>query len=380
MVELLKMYQTSIITIDDIGEVSYRDNLTITGKLNDGMGNLVPDQTLTITIGDLVDTVITENGLFEYTIEVYQLGENTVTITYEGTENHNEANATTTFNVGKKESKITINDIATVTCNDNVTIKGSVSSVDGIALNNVNVYIYYNGEEQHITTYKDGSFKTTFKTSTVGEQEVLVVYNGNKKYLASNATATFTTTSVKLALYKINATYRDEYKVQGKLTDSEGNAVADAEIKITINDEVVTVTTDSNGKYLYTAKATKTGTITVTASYDGGDEFSQVSATKTVEVSKRPVTLTVDEISDVAVGEEVKVTGKLSDLTGVVCKNCNIFVKINGVQQRILTDNNGVYTCTYTPTSAGTQNITVTYKGNVNYLGDEVTTTFEVTA
>jgi len=381
MLELLKMYQTSIITIDDIDNAAYRDEVTITGKLNDGMGNLIPDQTLTITIGDLIDTVTTENGLFEYTLVAKQIGLNTVTITYEGTENHNEAEAEATFTVDKKESEITINDIATVTCNDDVKISGLIASIDGIALRHVNVFVYLNGEEQHVTTDTNGVFRATFTTSTVGEQEVSVVYKGNANYLASNATTTFTTSSVKLVMFTVKpVTYRDNYTIQGKLVDAEGNVISDAEVQLTINGETVVLTTDKNGRYTYKAQALELGNFTVTASYTDEETGVELTVTKTLEVTKRETTILLDQIADTQVGSEVTITGTLTDNIGTPYKNCNIFVTVNGEQQHITTNTKGVFTCTYTPTSAGTQNVTVNYKGNVNYLGDKVTTTFEATA
>ena len=376
--ELLAPKETTI-SLNPLTDAKYNSNVTISGTLISEGTNGLFDQMVTLTVDGSEVNVTTVGGLFEYSTIFKSVGKQTVTARFAGTDKYKASNATLTFTVNKKESEITINDIASVTCNDNVTIKGSINSVDGTPLGHVNVYLYYNGEEQHITTYKDGVFKTSFATSTVGNQEVLVVYKGNTKFLASNATATFTTTGVKLVMYKIkNATYRDQYTVRGKLTDYEGNAIAGAEVQLAINDDVVTVNTDSNGAYVYQAKASKACEFTVTASYDGGEPFTQVTVSKTLTVNKRPVTLTLEDITDATVGNEVTVTGKLTDLTGTLCKNCKILVKINSVQQQVYTDNQGIYTCTYIPTSAGTYNVTVTYKGNSNYLGDKKTTLFRV--
>ena len=99
-------------------------------------------------------------------------------------------------------------------------------------------------------------------------------------------------------------------------------------------------------------------------------------ATRMLTVTKHVTKLVVDEIPDTTVGTTVTISGKLTDDNGTVYKNCNIYVKINGVEQHVKTDTKGVFTCTYTPTSAGTQNVTVTYKGNSNYLGDKITKSF----
>jgi len=57
-----------------------------------------------------------------------------------------------------------------------------------------------------------------------------------------------------------------------------------------------------------------------------------------------------------------------------------LFYLINGEEQHIYINNKVIFIGIYTPTTIGTQIVTVTYKGNSNYLGDKVTTTFEATA
>jgi len=256
-----------------------------------------------------------------------------------------------------------------------------VTDMEGNPLRNVNVFVYLNGEEQHVLANGLGKFRATFTTSTIGKQIVQVVYKGNKKYFDSEANTTFTVASVKLVMFKVKpVTYRDNFTIQGKLIDAEGNIIVGAEVQLNINGETITLITDKNGRYTYKAKALAVGNFTVTASYIDEETGVELTATKTLEVTKRAVTLIVDEINDAMLGEELTITGKLTDDSGTPYKNCNIFVKVNGEEQHIKTDNKGIFTCIYTPTTAGTQNVEVRYKGNSNYLGDKVTTTFEVNA
>ena len=369
------------ITIDPVVGAKYRDNITISGLLTTNDGVALHNKNVTITVNGVSENVTTDTGKFEYVLSAKIVGDNEVTVTYAGDNKYNSSESSSTFVVDRKESTISIDDIDTVTCNDNVTITGVITSIDGIALRHVNLKIYLNGEEQAVLTDHAGKFRAKFTTNAVGEQLVEVVYRGNTKYLGSKANTTFTTTSVKLVMYTVKpVTYRDNYTVQGKLTDAKGNIITGAEVQLTINGETVTLTTDKNGKYTYKARALALGEFTVTASYVDEATGTELTATKTLEVTKRAVTLLVDEISNVAVGEEVTITGKLTDDIDTPYKNCNIYVEINGEVQHIKTDTKGIFTCTYTPVSAGTQNVTITYKGSTNYLGDKVTSTFEATA
>jgi len=376
--ELLAPKKTTI-TLDPVNDAKYNSNVTITGSLvnEDSIG--LYNQVVTITIGDKVAEVTTRGGIFEYNTTIKTVGEQTIAARYEGTDKYMASNTTQTFMVNKRESKVTVNDIAGVTCNDNVTITGMITDIDDNPLGHVNVFVYLNGEQQHVTTYRTGIFKATFTTTTVGEQEVLVIYKGNKNYLSSNATAAFTTSGMKLVMFTVKSvTYRDTYTIQGKLTDYEGKVVTGAEVQLTVNGETITLTTDKNGKYTYKAQALKTGNFTVTAKCNDEATGTQLTATKTLTVTKHVTKIVVDEIPDTTVGTPTTITGKLTDENGTIYKNCNIYVKINGVQQHVKTDSKGIFTCTYTPTSAGTQNLTVTYKGNSNYLGDKVTKSFTV--
>ena len=375
--ELTGAKDTTII-LNPITDAKYNSNVTISGMLinEDSVGLF--NQVVTLSIGDETVNVTTRGGIFEYNTTLKTVGEQTIPAIYAGTDKYKASNTTQTFTVNKRESKVTINDIACVTCNENITITGLITDIDGNPLGHVNVFVYLNGEEQHITTYSTGIFKATYTTSTVGEQVVLVKYKGNTKYLASNATATFTTSGMKLVMFTIKpVTYRDNYTIQGKLTDYEGNIITGAEVQLNINGETVILTTDKNGKYTYKAQALELGNFTVTATYNDETTETQLTATKTLTVTKHATKLIIDEIPDTTVATPTTITGKLTDDSGTIYKNCNIFVKVNGVEQQIKTDTKGMFTCTYSPTSAGTQNVTVTYKGNSNYLGDKATKSFE---
>ena len=371
--------KNTTITLDSITDAKYHSNVTISGMLfnEDSVGLF--NQIVSLSVGDETVNVTTRGGIFEYTTTLKAVGEQTIVARYDGTDKYRASNTTQTFTVSKKESQVTVNNIAGVTCNDNVTISGMITDIDDNPLGHVNVFVYLNGEEQHVTTYRTGIFKATFTTTTVGEQEVLVVYKGNKNYIGSNATASFTTSGMKLVMFTVKpVTYRDTYTIQGKLTDHEGNVVTGAEVQLTINGETISLTTDKNGKYTYRAQALKTGNFTVTATYNDEATGTQLTATKTLTVTKHATKLVVDEIHDTTVGTPVTITGKLTDDNGTVYKNCNIYVKINGEEQHVKTDTKGIFTCTYTSTSAGTQYVTVTYKGNSNYLADKATSSITV--
>ncbi|MBE6486929.1 MAG: hypothetical protein E7Z85_08835 [Methanosphaera stadtmanae] len=379
---------TSVILAQKLGTQLMVDNInstvgdafTITGTLEDENNNPLIQETVHIIVDNQMYTATSnEKGEFNTSVTISKSGKYNLTANYNGNDKYEISNTTQTVTINRKESKVTVNDITSVTCNDNVTITGKITDIEGNPLGHVNVFVYLNGEEQHVTTYRTGIFKATYITTTVGEQEVIVKYKGNTKYLASNATTTFTTSCIKLVMFTVKpVTYRDNYTIQGKLTDHEGNIITGAEVQLTINGETVTLTTDKKGRYTYKARALALGNFTVTATYNGEEPYNQVSVSKVLSVTKRATTLIIDEIQDTTVGTPTTISGKLTDDLGTAYKNCNIYVTINGEKQHIYTNTKGIFTCTYTPTSAGTQNVTVTYKGNTNYLGDKVTKSFTV--
>lgn len=379
-VEELTDAQKTKISINKISDAKYRDTINVSGKLVDEKGNLIPNQAVSIKVNDEVKKVTTKNGVFEYKTVAKTVGSNKVTVSYAGTDDYLASNATKTFKVAKKESKIIIDPIATVAVNDEVKVTGKIVSTSGVALGHTHISLTYNGQSRNVLADCEGVFRTTFKANKEGTQGVSVKYAGNTNYLGSSANAEIKATSTKIVIFTIKpTTYREDIAVRGKLTNKNGKAIANAAVTLKINGKNAIVKTDKDGRYVYHTKASVAGTNTVVATYEASGN-AQSSATKTFTAAKRKTSTSIGKISNVKVNKKVKITGKLVDQSKSVLKNTNVYVTIGSKQYHVLTDNNGVYTYTYTAKSAGTVKVKVDFKGNMNYVASSRSTSFKVTA
>ena len=78
--------------------------------------------------------------------------------------------------------------------------------------------------------------------------------------------------------------------------------------------------------------------------------------------------------------QKVPITGKLKDKNGKLIKNATIQIKVNNKTFNTRTNNEGIYKYLIKASIIGTNNITVTYKGNKDYQKTTNKTTFKVSA
>jgi TolA-binding protein len=186
--------QDTVLTLNDVSSVQYSDNVTITGTFKTADGQALINSNVVLYINGEHHTVKTDNnGVFTYTFKATNIGENTITATYEGNTRYNAAeNVTTTLTVDKKDTIITINPMSAVKKGDSVTVKGTFKDSTGAALIKSTVIVYINGEHHTIKTDNKGVYNYTFTAKKIGENEIKVVYNGNTKYNAYETKTTLT--------------------------------------------------------------------------------------------------------------------------------------------------------------------------------------------
>ena len=79
-------------------------------------------------------------------------------------------------------------------------------------------------------------------------------------------------------------------------------------------------------------------------------------------------------------GDEVTITGTLTNADGAALKHVDVTISINGQKTKVKTDLEGNYVLTTTASQAGENTVKVTYYGNARYDAASVETTFNVEA
>ena len=177
------------LTLNKIDDVKYNDNITISGIFTNADGEALINSVVNIRINNETQELRTDNkGRYSLTTQVLTTGTNNITVFYKGNSKYNPYNISTTINVIKKDTKITIKKIYSGKINDNITITGKLKNEDGKALINSNVVVYINDGHHTIKTNNRGIYSYVFTPKMVGEYNITVEYKGNTKYNPSNTT------------------------------------------------------------------------------------------------------------------------------------------------------------------------------------------------
>ena len=166
--------------------------------------------------------------------------------------------------------------------------------------------------------------------------------------------------------------------IHGNITDKEGQAVANQEIKITVNNKQISITTDENGTFNKTIITDLLGTNNITITYSGDENRNGSSQVASFEVEKHDSIITVSSINTVNVGDNITITGNIVNELNNPIINENISIIINGEEEIVTTDNNGIFEYNYTTRIGGQHNLTVNFEGNNNTKGNTTNKTFEV--
>ena len=369
------------ISIDPLENVQYGDEITISGLLvnEDYIG--VANQNVTIKFNDEETTVTTRNGEFTYTTTATLVGENTVTVSYAGSDKYRASEATYTFTVDKANAYIKLSDLETVKKGETLTISGVLYDHNNNTLANKVVRLLVNNGRKTLKTNDMGEFSFDYTTSRVGNNTLTATFEETDLYKEFTVIEGFEVKALSTIITiddMSSAIKGEQTTISGKLTDENGNAIANAQVRITVNGSPKTVKTDSEGKFTHTYTFGQVGENTITATYAGSTNYDEATTETTVEVAKAKAVITLDDMESVSKGESATFTGKLTDEEGNAIANAQVKLTINGSQKTLKTDANGVFTHTFKMTKEGTNNITAVFNGNNDYAAANTNSTVEV--
>ena len=372
----------TMISINNIDDTTIGSIININGTLKDGEGNTLSNTNLIITINGQKYTVITDNdGKYNYIYTTITLGENIVEVAFTGNTTHKPSNNQTSFNVRKINTNLSINDIDNTTIGRDITISGVLTDEFRNKLINTSIVIIINGQEYTTTTDDDGKYNYIYTTSTLGENIVNVNYPGDNKYSPSSNQTSFNVRRINtnLSIDTIDdTTIESDITISGILKDEFGNLLANKEIIITIDGQEYTVITDNDGKYNYIYTTSTLGENIVSVNYHGDNKYSPSSNQTSFNVRKINTNLSINDVNDTTKGQEIEISGVLTDEFGNTLSNTSIVIIINGQEYTTTTDNDGKYNYTYMVNTLDQNTVIVNYPGDDKYNSATTFTTFNV--
>jgi len=278
------------IDLTGIEAVKKGETITISGTLSDQNNNTLANKVVRLLVNNGRKTVKTNDmGEFSFDYTTTRVGNNTVTATFEENDYYLGNTVEKTFEVKALATVITIDPIDSVTKGSEVTITGKLTDENNNAIANAQVKIMVNGSPKTVKTDSEGRFTHTYTMGKLGENTITVSYAGSNNYVGADAETTVEVTKAKsvITLDDIESVTKGESATfTGTLTDEEGNAIANAQVKITINGSQKTLKTDANGVFTHTFKMIKEGTNNITAAFNGNNDYAEANTNSTVEVIK----------------------------------------------------------------------------------------------
>ena len=366
-----------------------KENTTLTLQINPNTKLNIPttinitlkNNNQNITTGKLLiringeqkyNITLTNQNTIQTNITLEKLGENEIKAYYLPTENYSLTTATNKTTVTPIKSYIDVQ-ISQTKINENATITTTMTDeyADTIKDGQVIFEIQNFTSTSEITNgmattiipaleeYKGRTLTITYDGSRTNENlTTKMVFNPLKGEsfikLASeiNGTNTVITATVTNILgEKINKGYV-QFKGQGlaKL------------VKIEDYKSVLTIlTTDT----------------TISATFRNNANYEEATTNITITATK-DTNIHINNIITISYGENVTITGTLTDNDNNTLKNMPVSLTVNNKNIALTTDNNGKFTYTTQATIIGTNNILVTYGGNSNYNPTNTSKTFTV--
>ena len=157
--------------------------------------------------------------------------------------------------------------------------------------------------------------------------------------------------------------------ITGILKDSDANAISNATISYTINNETANVTTDDNGEFVIPAEIEKE----ILIKYAGSDSINPVNITFTIK-DRIETVFESEAYKTIAIDFYARERGNyfnftLKDINGNPLVNKTVFIGFNGVTYNRTTDENGTAFLQINLMNAGTYTFAMGFLGDENYLG-----------
>lgn len=368
------------IDINGIDDTAFTENVTISGKFTDITGRNLIKTPLKVNINGKTFTTKTDTeGYYTYDFKTNAVGINNVTVSYHGNTNFAATSSKITFNVVAQTTNMTVNDIADVDLNSEITISGKYVDKNGVLLIRTPVRINLNNKVYSVKTDDNGEYAFKVNATQMGENNVTVSYNGNVRYSGANDTTTFYVKyPTQVIIDRINAQYTDNVTVTGKYVDATGRLLKKTPMDVTFNGVAYTTKTNDKGVFTFSFKATQLGQNNISVSYPGNKRFTGASASTSFNVGPCDTVMIIDKINDVQYSDMVSITGKYTDKNSVLLTLTTVHVKVNGKTYKTKTDTKGTYSLNVVADTVGVNNVSVSYPGNVRYNGTVSHATFNV--
>ena len=358
-----------LIELDD--EYELGDTVDIMANIVDENYDNIADVTIDLYIDDefVTSLLSDEEGIISYRYTPESAGTYTITLKvndedYTGEDESTDLNVVIT----PKETFISFIDLPSeLYVGDIVTVYGQVVNEDDEVVIDASVQVSFNDYVDSVITDGEGKFAFDINASSEGSFVVTASYGGNDVLLPSEANETITVNKkiipVFVSVDELGAEYElgSDVEVVVVVKDVDDNFVAGVNVDLYVGDELVgsAVSNDSGLLYyVYTPSAVGDYTLIFRVNDDDftGDDYSV-----DFSVYKRiiPVSVLIELDDEYQLGDVVDIMANVvddnyDDIAGV---NVDLYIDDEFIAS-VESDEDGIISYEYTPTAAGSYNIT----------------------
>lgn len=240
---------------------------TITGKLTDANNNVMTNQPVTLCIDkEKVNVTTDKNGQFTYKYTAKLIGENHISVFFEGNDKYQNCFNNSYFIVKKIATSISIKATNT-TVNKTTKITGKLTNKDNKPIIKAQINIIFDGKViAKVTTDNNGQYSYNYKTVNNGTFNVTVIFAGDENNTSINKTTKITVkpylktkTTIVVKSKKINN--GDKVTLEATVKDKNGKPVNDGKVVFKINLKSVQ---NSKGKVIYVNVKKGVAKVTIT--------------------------------------------------------------------------------------------------------------------
>ena len=345
---------------------TYNVNKDLVVTLKDSLGNPINGADISVDLNGIKNYVTDSNGQINVstlglTPKVY-----TVNIAFEGNDNYDGSNATTTVTINKAKTQLTADEVVT-TYNSNKDLVIILKDSLGKPLSGLNITVDLNGTKNY-TTDTNGQVKISTKGLAANIYEVRITFNGTDNYLNSSNTTTVSIykESSRVDTKPLTTDYNVHKYLVVALKDNEGNPIRNADASIEIHGVTYKCRSDEKGDARLIIRLNP-GTYTAKITFDNVN-YAGFTQYVTVIVKKATPKLTAKKKTFKKSKKVKKYTVTLKDNNGKAMAKVKLTLKIKGKTYKATTNAKGKAIFKIKKlTKKGKYKATIKYNGNYLY-------------
>ncbi|HXP63451.1 MAG TPA: Ig-like domain repeat protein [Dongiaceae bacterium] len=367
------------------------------------LGGATPTGTVTLLGGGYSSAVeALASGAYSFTIPANSLapGSDTLTVTYSGDSNYASTTGSAAVTVAAPLPTPTVTVIpsaATLTASTPLSVAVLVAAPTGSATPTGTVTLSGGGYTSAAQSLSSGIYTFTVPANslTVGTDTLTVTYSGDTNYSTSTGTAAVTVTSalaaatVTVTPAQTSLSANSSLNVTTTVASASGSgATPTGTVALSGGGYSSSAGTLASGVYTFAIPASSlaVGTDTLTVTYSGDTNYASNTGTASVTVSAALATATVTVTpaqSTLSASSALSVTATVASASGSgTTPTGTVTLSGGGYSSSAGTLASGVYTFAIPANSlaVGTDTLTVTYSGDLNYASNTGTASVTVTS